>query len=414
MTQRLPRGRPRRARHRARGRPLPGHRRSARSSATATRPSSSPSAPTKEKHLTKRRARPPQEGRRPAACATLVEFRDEAGELQVGETVTVEAFEVGQTRQDLRHLEGQGLPGHDQAPQLRQRPEVPRLAQRARPGLDRRLGLALARDEGHPRPRPDGQQARHPEGPDDRRARRRARTCCSSAARSPARATASWRCAPMPSAPILGGGDDRRRSTTTAFGARFNGPLVHESVRAELAARRQGTHVDQDARQGPRRRRQAVAPEGHRPRPRRLVALARSGPAAAPSSAPARATTPSRSTARSAAPRCAARCRSTPSAARSRSSTPPAFDDAVDQAGRRAARATGASQGSRAGRAGRRRGAGAALSLPQPRARVGAARRGRRRRRPHRRRRRCSSPRRRSTRSPRAPTASDAAEEASA
>jgi large subunit ribosomal protein L4 len=26
------------------------------------------------------------------------------------------------------------------------------------------------------------------------------------------------------------------------FGARFNGPLVHESVRAELAARRQGTH----------------------------------------------------------------------------------------------------------------------------------------------------------------------------
>ena len=27
-----------------------------------------------------------------------------------------------------------------------------------------------------------------------------------------------------------------------AFGAEFNGPLVHESVRAELAARRQGTH----------------------------------------------------------------------------------------------------------------------------------------------------------------------------
>jgi large subunit ribosomal protein L4 len=27
----------------------------------------------------------------------------------------------------------------------------------------------------------------------------------------------------------------------TAFGARFNGPLVHESVRAELNAKRQGT-----------------------------------------------------------------------------------------------------------------------------------------------------------------------------
>src|SRR6187200_2714882 len=45
----------------------------------------------------------------------------------------------------------------------------------------------------------------------------------------------------MASAPVLGGSktvdlDD------TAFGARFNGPLVHESVRAEFNARRQGTH----------------------------------------------------------------------------------------------------------------------------------------------------------------------------
>jgi len=46
----------------------------------------------------------------------------------------------------------------------------------------------------------------------------------------------------MASAPVLGGSktvdlDD------TAFGARFNGPLVHESVRAELNARRRGTHA---------------------------------------------------------------------------------------------------------------------------------------------------------------------------
>jgi large subunit ribosomal protein L4 len=44
----------------------------------------------------------------------------------------------------------------------------------------------------------------------------------------------------MPDAPILGGSkkvalDDK------AFGQRFNGALVHESVRAELNARRQGT-----------------------------------------------------------------------------------------------------------------------------------------------------------------------------
>jgi large subunit ribosomal protein L4 len=38
----------------------------------------------------------------------------------------------------------------------------------------------------------------------------------------------------------LGGGKDVALDDV-AFGARFNGPLVHESVRAELAARRQGT-----------------------------------------------------------------------------------------------------------------------------------------------------------------------------
>jgi large subunit ribosomal protein L4 len=44
----------------------------------------------------------------------------------------------------------------------------------------------------------------------------------------------------MPSAKNLGGGQDVALDDA-AFGAKFNGPLVHESVRAELAARRQGT-----------------------------------------------------------------------------------------------------------------------------------------------------------------------------
>jgi large subunit ribosomal protein L4 len=44
----------------------------------------------------------------------------------------------------------------------------------------------------------------------------------------------------MPSAKHLGGGADVTLDDT-AFGASFNGPLVHESVRAELNARRQGT-----------------------------------------------------------------------------------------------------------------------------------------------------------------------------
>jgi large subunit ribosomal protein L4 len=49
-------------------------------------------------------------------------------------------------------------------------------------------------------------------------------------------------------APVLGAATGtageaggRMKLDADAFGARFNGPLVHESVRAELAARRQGT-----------------------------------------------------------------------------------------------------------------------------------------------------------------------------
>jgi large subunit ribosomal protein L4 len=45
----------------------------------------------------------------------------------------------------------------------------------------------------------------------------------------------------MAEAPILGG-DKKLTLDDDVFGAKFNGPLVHECVLAELAARRQGTH----------------------------------------------------------------------------------------------------------------------------------------------------------------------------
>ncbi|HWH09748.1 MAG TPA: 50S ribosomal protein L4 [Solirubrobacteraceae bacterium] len=45
----------------------------------------------------------------------------------------------------------------------------------------------------------------------------------------------------MPDAPVLGASDRSVSLDDAAFGARFNGSLVHESVRAELNARRQGT-----------------------------------------------------------------------------------------------------------------------------------------------------------------------------
>lgn len=45
----------------------------------------------------------------------------------------------------------------------------------------------------------------------------------------------------MPDAPVLGS-DETVALDPDVFGAAFNGPLVHECVVAELAARRQGTH----------------------------------------------------------------------------------------------------------------------------------------------------------------------------
>ena len=94
---------------------------------------------------------------------TLVEFRDKAGELTIGDTVTVEIVRGRPAREGRRQEQGQGLRRHDQAPQLQRRPEVARLAQRPRAGLDRRLGDALARVQGHQGPRPHGRQARHPD-----------------------------------------------------------------------------------------------------------------------------------------------------------------------------------------------------------------------------------------------------------
>src|SRR5690349_24758334 len=46
----------------------------------------------------------------------------------------------------------------------------------------------------------------------------------------------------MPSAKILGG-SKKAKLDDAAFGATFNEALVHETVRAELNARRQGTHA---------------------------------------------------------------------------------------------------------------------------------------------------------------------------
>ena len=101
----------------------------------------------------------------------------------------------------------------------------------------------------------------------------------------------------------------RRRHRGSRSGG-VRGTLQHAARSRDRPRRAQRTaprhRIDVDARQGIGRWRQAVAPEGHRPRSRRLFALARLDRRWNRLRPHRRAATPSRSTARPVAPRCAA------------------------------------------------------------------------------------------------------------
>ena len=201
------------------------------------------------------------------------EFRDEAGEHLVGETVTVESFEVGQKVKISGTSKGKGFQGTIKRHNFASGPKSHGSHNVRAPGLDRRLGLARPRDEGHQGPGPDGQQARDAEGPDDRppRPARQPHARARLRAGPPQRLRGgAHRCL---SAKILGG-SKKAKLDDAAFGASFN-EAARPRDRPRRAQRPPPGHArHEDARQRPRRRRQAVAPEGHRPRPRRLVALA--------------------------------------------------------------------------------------------------------------------------------------------
>src|SRR3954447_21313949 len=123
----------------------------------------------------------------------------------------------------------------------------------------------------------------------------------------------------MADAKVLGG-TGTVKLDKNAFGAEFNGPLVHESVRAEQAARRQGTHSTKTRgevrgggakpwRQKGTGRARAGSARAPPPRPRRAAAAPGRRPAPPPPPPRPRPPPPKGSTARSAARRCAARCR---------------------------------------------------------------------------------------------------------
>jgi large subunit ribosomal protein L4 len=58
-----------------------------------------------------------------------------------------------------------------------------------------------------------------------------------------------------------------RELAAEVFEAKVSVPLMHQVVLAGFASIRRGTHSDQDAWRGLRRRSKALAPEGHRPGP---------------------------------------------------------------------------------------------------------------------------------------------------
>ncbi len=121
---------------------------------------------TKEKHLSK-----PELGHLKKADAPpmrhLVEFRLDGGsptELQVGESVTVDSFEVGARVKIAGISKGKGFQGTIKRHNFKSGPKSPRLSQRARARLDRRLRGPARVMPGHTWTGPDGQQARHPAG----------------------------------------------------------------------------------------------------------------------------------------------------------------------------------------------------------------------------------------------------------
>ena len=175
------RGRSRRARDRARGGALPRDRhpharpRRLRGRAARLRRGAREAAD-------EGRARPPQEGRR-AGAAPPARVPRRGRRAPGGRDRDRRGVREGPDGQGLRHLEGQGLPGHDQAPQLLARARVARLAQRPR---------ARARSAPPPTPRAcsraSAARARWATSASPSAASRswtsaRARTCCSCAAR---------------------------------------------------------------------------------------------------------------------------------------------------------------------------------------------------------------------------------------
>ncbi len=91
----------------------------------------------------------------------VVEFRDEAGELTVGETVTVEAFEVGQKIKVSGTSKGKGFQGTIKRHSFSSGPKSHGSHNVRAPGSIGASATPSRVMKGLQRPGPDGQQAHH-------------------------------------------------------------------------------------------------------------------------------------------------------------------------------------------------------------------------------------------------------------
>ena len=200
---------------------------------------------TKEKHLSK-----PELGHLKKADAApmrhLVEFRDEAADLQLGQSVTVDSFQVGGRVKIAGVSKGKGFQGTVKRHNFKRGPVSHGSHNVRAPGsigasadpARVRPGIRGPGQMGNKRATQPGLEIVAVDATEEPSARARVGP---RAARW--RRGGAWRCLTRPcSARRLAQTHHRRQSSRTRLSAlAFHGPLVHQSVRAEQAARRRGT-----------------------------------------------------------------------------------------------------------------------------------------------------------------------------
>ena len=208
------------------------------------------------------------------SLATIREFRvDSVDGYEVGQKLALgDLFADGDLVDVTGVSKGKGFAGHIKRHHFHRGPKSHGSDHHREPGS---IGPGTTPGRVYQRPedgRPHGRRPGHDqEGPRrPRRHRPQPAARQGVAARRPRRADPREEGLTMPNAPLYDRTGKSLGSVELAdvlFAAPVNAAVLHQVVTAQLAGRRLGHARHEDPRRGPRRRRQAVPPEGHRPRP---------------------------------------------------------------------------------------------------------------------------------------------------